>query len=174
MYMNKSKGYSLIYVIFISSLLLFSITTMIIYNYDKNKMINYTLIDNKIIFNEICKSETSISKELLNINILEDKLKLMGISINDIKNIKKWTSNTYFDSSLVYRKDKYEITHILLSDTKSLGGYEIKNIKKDKNGYILLTLSKFIGKFCIDRIEKIKYDGKNIKVVNSFFGSYEV
>ena len=162
--MNKSKGYSLIYVIFISSLLLFSITTMIIYNYDKNKMINYTLIDNNIIFNEICKSEISISKELLNINILEDKLKL----------IKKWTANTYFDSSLVYRKDKYEITHILLSDTKSLGGYEIKNIKKDKNGYILLTLSKFIGKFCIDRIEKIKYDGKNIKVVNSFFGSYEV
>ena len=70
--MNKSKGYSLIYVILISSLLLFSITTMIIYNYDKNKMINYTLIDNKIIFNEICKSETSISKELLNINILEE------------------------------------------------------------------------------------------------------
>ena len=63
---------------------------------------------------------------------------------------------------------------IKISDTKSLGGYEIKNIKKDKNGYILLTLSKFIGKFCIDRIEKIKYDGKNIKVVNSFFGSYEV
>ena len=92
--MNKSKGYSLIYVIFISSLLLFSITTMIIYNYDKNKMINYTLIDNNIIFNEICKSEISISKELLNINILEDKLKLMGISINDIKNIKKWTANT--------------------------------------------------------------------------------
>ena len=130
-----------------------------------------------------------VFSEIINY-IMEDKLKLMGISINDIKNIKKWTANTYFDSSLVYRKDKYEITHILLSGTKSLGGYEIKNVKKsfqsvyalsniknvkkDKNGYILLTLSKFIGKFCIDRIEKIKYDGKNIKVVNSFFGSYEV
>ena len=172
--MNKSKGYSLIYVIFISSLLLFSITTMIIYNYDKNKMVNYTLIDNKIIFNEICKSEINISKELLNFNILEDKLKIMGININDIKNIKKWNANTYFDSSLVYRKDKYEIIHILLSGTKSLGGYEIRNIKKDKNGYILVTLSKFIGKFCIYRLEKIKYDNKNIKVESSFFTSYEV
>lgn len=172
--MNKSRGYSLIYVIFISSLLLLSITTMIIYNYDKNKMVNYTLIDNKIIFNEICKSEINISKELLNFNILEDKLKIMGININDIKNIKKWNTNTYFDSSLVYRKDKYEIIHILLSGTKSLGGYEIRNIKKDKNGYILVTLSKFIGKFCIYRLEKIKYDNKNIKVESSFFTSYEV
>lgn len=172
--MNKSRGYSLIYVIFISSLLLLSITTMIIYNYDKNKMLNYTLIDNKIIFNEICKSEINISKELLNFNILEDKLKIMGININDIKNIKKWNTNTYFDSSLVYRKDKYEIIHILLSGTKSLGGYEIRNIKKDKNGYILVTLSKFIGKFCIYRLEKIKYDNKNIKVESSFFTSYEV
>ena len=172
--MNKSRGYSLIYVIFISSLLLLSITTMIIYNYDKNKMVNYTLIDNKIIFNEICKSEINISKELLNFNILEDKLKIMGININDIKNIKKWNTNTYFDSSLVYRKDKYEIIHILLSGTKSLGGYEIRNIKKDKNGYILVTLSKFIGKFCIYRLEKIKYDNKNIKVESSFFISYEV
>ena len=172
--MNKSRGYSLIYVIFISSLLLLSITTMIIYNYDKNKMVNYTLIDNKIIFNEICKSEINISKELLNFNILEDKLKIMGININDIKNIKKWNTNTYFDSSLVYRKDKYEIIHILLSGNKSLGGYEIRNIKKDKNGYILVTLSKFIGKFCIYRLEKIKYDNKNIKVESSFFTSYEV
>ena len=172
--MNKSRGYSLIYVIFISSLLLLSITTMIIYNYDKNKMVNYTLIDNKIIFNEICKSEINISKELLNFNILEDKLKIMGININDIKNIKKWNTNTYFDSSLVYRKNKYEIIHILLSGTKSLGGYEIRNIKKDKNGYILVTLSKFIGKFCIYRLEKIKYDNKNIKVESSFFTSYEV
>ena len=172
--MNKSRGYSLIYVIFISSLLLLSITTMIIYNYDKNKIVNYTLIDNKIIFNEICKSEINISKELLNFNILEDKLKIMGININDIKNIKKWNTNTYFDSSLVYRKDKYEIIHILLSGTKSLGGYEIRNIKKDKNGYILVTLSKFIGKFCIYRLEKIKYDNKNIKVESSFFTSYEV
>ena len=172
--MNKSRGYSLIYVIFISSLLLLSITTIIIYNYDKNKMVNYTLIDNKIIFNEICKSEINISKELLNFNILEDKLKIMGININDIKNIKKWNTNTYFDSSLVYRKDKYEIIHILLSGTKSLGGYEIRNIKKDKNGYILVTLSKFIGKFCIYRLEKIKYDNKNIKVESSFFTSYEV
>ena len=172
--MNKSRGYSLIYVIFISSLLLLSITTMIIYNYDKNKMVNYTLIDNKIIFNEICKSEINISKELLNFNILEDKLKIMGININDIKNIKKWNTNTYFDSSLVYRKDKYEIIHILLSGTKSLGGYEIRDIKKDKNGYILVTLSKFIGKFCIYRLEKIKYDNKNIKVESSFFTSYEV
>ena len=147
---------------------------MIIYNYDKNKMVNYTLIDNKIIFNEICKSEINISKELLNFNILEDKLKIMGININDIKNIKKWNTNTYFDSSLVYRKDKYEIIHILLSGTKSLGGYEIRNIKKDKNGYILVTLSKFIGKFCIYRLEKIKYDNKNIKVESSFFTSYEV
>ena len=172
--MNKSRGYSLIYVIFISSLLLLSITTMIIYNYNKNKMVNYTLIDNKIIFNEICKSEINISKELLNFNILEDKLKIMGININDIKNIKKWNTNTYFDSSLVYRKDKYEIIHILLSGTKSLGGYEIRDIKKDKNGYILVTLSKFIGKFCIYRLEKIKYDNKNIKVESSFFTSYEV
>ena len=172
--MNKSRGYSLIYVIFISSLLLLSITTIIIYNYDKNKMVNYTLIDNKIIFNEICKSEINISKELLNFNILEDKLKIMGININDIKNIKKWNTNTYFDSSLVYRKDKYEIIHILLSGTKSLGGYEIRDIKKDKNGYILVTLSKFIGKFCIYRLEKIKYDNKNIKVESSFFTSYEV
>lgn len=105
---------------------------------------------------------------------MEDKLKIMGININDIKNIKKWNTNTYFDSSLVYRKDKYEIIHILLSGTKSLGGYEIRDIKKDKNGYILVTLSKFIGKFCIYRLEKIKYDNKNIKVESSFFTSYEV
>ena len=70
--MSKSRGYSLIYVVFISSILLLSLTTMIVYNYDKNKMANYTLIDNKIVFNEMCKNEIEISRELLNFNILEE------------------------------------------------------------------------------------------------------
>lgn len=171
--MSKSRGYSLIYVVFISSILLLSLTTMIVYNYDKNKMANYTLIDNKIVFNEMCKNEIEISRELLNFNILEDKLKTWGINLNEIKNIKKWNINTYFDSSLVFKEGKYEICHILLTGHKSLGGYEIKSVKKEKNGEILLTLSKFIGNFCINRLEKISFNTKNVIVKTSIFENYE-